>query len=404
MNNNIHYISIKNNEIRSSDLILKYLKEKKIIYIYKESNNFTKVFSSIKMNGPAIILQSSGSINKSKLCIHPISNLNRSAESLGEWLKEQGFNLSECLIFNTLPLNHISGFMPLWRSQVWGSEYINISPDLIKKTKELKELSLYLNQKKKRILITSLVPTQLIRLLKEENGKSWLKMFAVIWVGGAQISNELFETCKREKIRLAPCYGSTETAAMVSALKPKEFLKGYKNYGTVLKDIQLRINMEGIIEINSERIGYELESSSRIGYFKNKTGWWESGDYGKLIKINNSDYLIVIGRKDNAFQSGGETIFPDLIKSRINEFISDKKIPIKHFLISKIKDDLWENRFLILVNFKSNINQKEQKKSIDLLEEFTKNFPKHERPMQWIITKDNSIFIKEKKNTWKNNF
>ena len=46
-------------------------------------------------------------------------------------------------------------------------------------------------------------------------------------VGGASISGETAENIK-EKIKLAPCYGTTETAAMVY-LKPKEFLTGFKN-------------------------------------------------------------------------------------------------------------------------------------------------------------------------------
>ena len=78
----------------------------------------------------------------------------------------------------------------------------------------------------KRHLITSLVPTQLYRLLSTEKGIKWLKLFELIWVGGASISDKLIKISRKEKINLAPCYGSTETAAMVTSLKPDEFLKG----------------------------------------------------------------------------------------------------------------------------------------------------------------------------------
>ena len=188
---------------------------------------------------------------------------------------------------------------------------------------------------------------------------------------------------------------------MVTSLKPLEFLNGYKNYGRMLKDIKLRINNEGIIEVKSERIGYALESGSKIKHFTNNNGWWESGDYGKLITIDNHKYLKVIGRKDNAFQSGGETIFPDSIKSRINEFIFDKKIPIKDFIICKTEDEIWGNRFEILLNFKNDINQKEIKKFINLLEGFSKNWPSHERPAKWILENDKSKFINLNENSWK---
>ncbi len=398
----IKNIKVKNNEIFSSKLILKSLKEKKIIFIHKESNSLNEILTTINIEGPAVILKSSGSSNKSKLCIHPILNLNKSAEASGIWLKSQGLNPNQCIIFNTLPLHHISGFMALWRSEVWKSEYINISPNLIKNTKELITFSLSLKNINKKKLITSLVPTQLFRLIKERDGLNWLKMFDLIWVGGAHISKDLFQECRKEKISLAPCYGATETAAMITSLKPSEFLKGYTNYGRILKDIQLRINHDGIIEISSERIGYELKSSSKIKRFSNHDGWWQSGDYGKLIKVDNLDYLQVLGRKDNAFQSGGETIFPDMIETKLNEFISNKNIPIKNLLIRKKKDDLWGNRFQIILNFRDNINQKEINKSINSLEKFSSNWPSHERPIKWIISEDKSIFNQNKNISWKN--
>ena len=74
--------------------------------------------------------------------------------------------------------------MPIIRSQTWGCDCINISPDLIKKTREL---LLFTNKfkKNKKHFITSLVPTQLKRLLAQKDGISWLKIFDLIWVGGA---------------------------------------------------------------------------------------------------------------------------------------------------------------------------------------------------------------------------
>ena len=68
--------------------------------------------------------------------------------------------------------------------------------------------------------LLSLVPTQLQRLLGDPAGISWLQGFAVIWVGGAALAPELAETARRARLRLSPCYGSTETGAMVTALPP----------------------------------------------------------------------------------------------------------------------------------------------------------------------------------------
>ena len=54
--------------------------------------------------------------------------------------------------------------MPIFRSQTWGCDCINISPNLIKKTRELLLFTIKFKKNKKH-LITSLVPTQLQRLL-----------------------------------------------------------------------------------------------------------------------------------------------------------------------------------------------------------------------------------------------
>ena len=43
-------------------------------------------------------------------------------------------------------------------------------------------------------LITSLVPTQLIQLIKHPAGIRWLQMFSIIWVGGSAIPENLAYT------------------------------------------------------------------------------------------------------------------------------------------------------------------------------------------------------------------
>jgi len=287
MKNKIHTIEVENNETQSVEKIIEKIRENKIIYVKNKFYEDKDVLDSITENGPAIILNSSGSSGKPRQCFHHLDNLKLSAATSGQWLIEQEFDLQNCLILNTLPLNHISGLMPIFRSQNWGCDCINISPNLIKKTRELLLYTIK-SKKNKKHLITSLVPTQLKRLLAQKDGISWLKMFDLIWVGGASITRETREKCIGEQIKFAPCYGSTETAAMVTSLKPKEFLMGFENVGEILPDTKIRINEQGLIEIKSARIGSEIIDSSKTENFKNKNGWWQTGDLGEINKINNS--------------------------------------------------------------------------------------------------------------------
>ena len=385
MNNKIKEIIVEYNDQLSSKLILKCLKDRKLIQIKSKFSISNYRLSPKNLNTPGVIINSSGSQNMPKHCFHSIGNLNQSATYCGKWLEEQEFDLSNILIFNTLPLNHISGFMPLWRSQIWECEYINISPKMIKDSKYLLEKTLKIKGKSGKILITSLVPTQLYRLLLTKDGIHWLNLFDLIWVGGATVSNKLLEKCIKEKINLSPCYGATETAAMISSLRPKEFLNRNINDGEILKDIKVRINEKNLIEIKTERIGKEVSQSSEIKDFKNKEGWWESGDFGKKFTINDKEYLIVYGRVDNTINSGGEIVFLDLIKSKIIDFIINQNLPVENFKFEKINDNIWGQRYRILLNFKSNTENKNLLQSIKKLEGFSDTFQKFEKPFEWLV-------------------
>ena len=108
---------------------------------------------------------------------------------------------------------------------------------------------------------------------------------------------------------------------------------------------------------------------------------------GEIQQLNNSLYLKFIGRIDSAFNSGGEIVFPEVIKKRLNDFILNKKIPIEYFMISKIPDKKLGNKINIIINFKKQTSKTNIEFSLKLLKNFSKNWPKHERPETWIISK-----------------
>jgi len=400
MKKKINKILVKNNEEKSEKLILEFLNQKKVIFISNKVDKMNKLSDEINLDKPAIIIKSSGSRDKPKFCLHTISNLNKSAISSGNWLEEQGFILKNCLIFNTLPFYHISGVMPLWRSKVWDCSYERVDPNLLKNTKDLYENTIANKFINKKQLITSIVPSQLNRLLEKKTGIKWLKLFDLVWVGGASLSSETKNKCIKEKINLSPCYGSTETAAMISALKPSEFLLGNKSSGELLQDIKLNINNYGLIKIKSNRIGFKI-INTELKSFKNKSGWWESGDLGKKIIIKNKIYIQIIGRADNSFSSGGEIVFPDLINERLKKFAIINKLPFEKFIISKLEDKYWGNKFEIIIKLKNNTKKSEIKSSLNLLKKYSKMWAKHERPLNWIVISE-TIKTTDYIENWKN--
>ena len=186
---------------------------------------------------------------------------------------------------------------------------------------------------------------------------------------------------------------------LISILLPHSLLGIFEitkfSIGIFSFNINLRISKKGLIQIKSERIGIELLEPSKTKKFKNNNGWWESSDLGEIQELNNSSYLKFISRIDNAFNSGGEIVFPEVIKLRLSEFISNETIPIENFMISNIPNKEWGNKIKINIDFKKQTSKTDIEYSLKILKKFSKNWPKHERPEAWIIGKNKSNYIKK---------
>ena len=160
--------------------ILKNFEKHNWVYLAPPKDQTKIPTSSTLPKGEGIIISSGGSIGGPNLCLQSIKNLTNSALATGMWLKNHGLKPNECIILNSLPLHHISGFMPWWRHCTWRSEYHWISPSLMHKPLQLKQFSEALTNKYRRPLITSLVPTQLLSLIDNPDGLKWLQSLTII--------------------------------------------------------------------------------------------------------------------------------------------------------------------------------------------------------------------------------
>ena len=337
--------------------------------------------SSTLPEGEGIIISSGGSIGGPNLCLQSIKNLTNSALSTGMWLQNHGLKPNECIILNSLPLHHISGFMPWWRHHTWRSEYHWISPSLMHQPLQLKKFSEALTNKYRRPLITSLVPTQLFSLIDNADGLIWLQSLAVIWVGGASIPVDLAEKARRKSINLAPCYGATETAAMVTCLSPKDFLNGSNSVGFPLEDVEIEINKRHSLKIKTSRIATSKWKNDKSESITDSNGWWEAGDLAQYITLDNRKAIQILGRRDSAINSGGETIFPEDIEMELIKIISKNQIPIKDIFVLGVSDKKWGERLVVLTKFKN----KEINRSpiISLLNDLIEDWQPSKKPLNW---------------------
>ena len=228
-------------------------------------------------SGPGLLLSGGGSSGRRRLCLQPVAHFDQSAKATAVWLAGIGIAAAEVQLFNPLPFHHVSGLMPWWRSRRWGATHVWLLPTLMR---DIPALMRYCERQEDwggRPAVLSLVPTQLMRLMADPIGITWLQHFAVIWVGGAALSSALADQARRHGLCLAPCYGATETAAMLTALSPQRFLEGEVGCGDALVDVQLRLDADGALLVKTPRLAvgcWQAEGSEPLVPLAGSSGWW----------------------------------------------------------------------------------------------------------------------------------
>jgi o-succinylbenzoate---CoA ligase len=202
------------------------------------------------------------------------------------------FELGPVNSVGVLPLHHVSGLMAWMRCALTGGKYIPWS------WKDA-EAGRFPGEIPAECCI-SLVPTQLQRLIATDAGIEWLRNFHVISVGGGPAWEELLEEGARLKLALSPCYGATETAAMVAAVRPWQFLSGMRGCGPALPHAKISTD-SGSVKVTGESVFR--------GYFpgRNTGRTWTSGDLGSFGADGS---LVIQGRGDDLIITGGEKVSP----------------------------------------------------------------------------------------------
>lgn len=156
--------------------------------------------------------------------------------------------------------------------------------------------------------VISLVPTQLQRLLASTEATAWLRRFAIVFIGGGPAWPELADAAAQAGLRLALSYGMTETAAMVAALRPDEFLAGARSCGAVMPHARIELDADGVIGVGG--------ASLFRGYFPDdRTGeLFQTADLGR---IDERGHLHVLGRRDAVIITGGKKVAPAEVEAAL---------------------------------------------------------------------------------------
>lgn len=215
------------------------------------------------------------------------------------------FGIERVDAVGVLPAWHVSGLMA-WARCAWtGGEYRATTWKNVERGEG-------------RALLAggflSLVPTQLARLLggaeaeKVEKAEAWLRGFKAVLVGGGPAWPELLARARTARVPVALCYGMTETAALVAAQRPEEFLAGNESNGSALPHARLATDAEGrlVVEAASLFFGYWPETR--------EAGAWRTDDAGELDEAGR---VRVRGRADAMIITGGEKVNPAEVEAAL---------------------------------------------------------------------------------------
>jgi len=214
-----------------------------------------------------------------------------------------GYGVPRVNSVGVLPLTHVSGLMAWMRAAMTGGVYL---PWDWKQLEAGVPPSLPTGP-----WFLSLVPTQLQRLLGSPETVAWLRGFRAILLGGGPVWPSLSAAAAAARLPISLTYGTTETAAMATALAPADFLAGARDSGAPLPHARVGVTGDGIIRISGESVhrGYYPALDARQGERE-----FVTGDLGRMVERGR---LVVLGRRDAVIITGGKKVDPQEVEAAL---------------------------------------------------------------------------------------
>ncbi len=263
----------------------------------------------------AAILYTSGTTGRSKGAMLSHGNLLSNALVLKDYW---GWKPGDVLI-HALPIFHVHGlFVALHGALINGSKMIWLSrfdPKLV--VKKLPEATVFMG-----------VPTLYVRLLAEPGlDKQACSNMRLFVAGSAPLLIETFnEWQQRTGHTILERYGMSETAMLTSNPYTGDERRG-GTVGFALPGVRLRVQGDDGQPMPVGEIGGIQVKGPNVfkGYWRmpEKTkeeftadGYFKTGDVGK---IDERDYITIVGRSKDLIISGGYNVYPAEIEGYIND-------------------------------------------------------------------------------------
>lgn len=201
----------------------------------------------------------------------------------------------------SLPLAHVSGLSVLERARLGGGCVV-VPP---------RAASLPAVLSSSEITHLSVVRAQLADLLGDGAGRDALARLRAVVVGGGPTPARLLDDALAAGVPLAQTWGMTETCAMVT-LSP---LGRPATSGAPLPGREVRVDDEGILGVRGAGLAAGFMDARGLHPLpRDPDGWFVSRDRARLTAAGE---LIVLGRADAVFISGGEKVAPEDVEAAL---------------------------------------------------------------------------------------
>ncbi|MFB6207414.1 MAG: class I adenylate-forming enzyme family protein [Haloglomus sp.] len=273
--------------------------------------------------------------------------------------------------FDPLPMSHMGGLAPIYRSVCYGTTLTLVGPDRAgahgtgagDSASETRgdaadedgrysvggfdaETALAAMHETSATC-TSLVPTMLSRLLDAGALPDSLRF---VLLGGAPASEELLERCFERDVPVAPTYGMTETASQIATARPSEARDHPGTVGNPLFTSTVTV-VENGAPVDAGEQGELVVSGPAVtpGYYGDAEATeqafgphgFHTGDAGYR---DESGRVWVLNRLDDRLNPGGETVDPGEVVEVLRAFSG-----VEDATVVGLPDEEWGERVAALL-------------------------------------------------------
>ncbi|MGC7561238.1 o-succinylbenzoate--CoA ligase [Pasteurella sp. PK-2025] len=283
-----------------------------------ESRKVRSIFK--KFYQPATMTLTSGSNGKPKAVVHHIQAHLDNAKGVCQLMQ---FTPQHSWLLS-LPMYHVSGQGILWRWLLVGARLHLPRQDFYASVCQATHVSL--------------VPTQLQRLLQYwQDNPTCAYQTTHILLGGAAIPTELTQRLAEKGVASYSGYGMTEMGSTVFA----KCSDGRAGVGQPLLGREYQL-VDEEIWLRGAGLAMGYWQQGQLLPLTNAQGWLQTKDRGQWRERE----LVILGRLDNMFISGGENIQPEEIEAVISGYPAVKQV----FVLPK-EDSAFGQRPVAMIAF-----------------------------------------------------